>query len=74
MKIVSISLSEQSVKSLAKLAKQQRVSKSQIVREALDNYEFKKEWAQIREWGRKTALEFNITSYDDVERIAGRHA
>jgi len=72
MKIVSVSLPTEQAKELRQRAKKNKVPQSQIVREALRRYELSQRWAQIREWGKETALKFNITSYDDVDRIAGK--
>ena len=74
MKIISVSLPEEQAKELKARAKKENVSQSQLVRAALKRDEFRREWAEIRERGRETALKFNITSYDDVERLIGRHA
>ncbi len=69
---ISISLSDQEVKRLAALARREKMSRSGIISEALRRYEFRQEWEMIRAWGRQVALEMNITSYDDVDRIAGK--
>jgi predicted transcriptional regulator len=70
--IISVSLSDLEVKRLQKLARQEKLSRSGVVREALLQYERRQAWEAIRDWGRRLALELNITSYDDVDRISGK--
>ncbi len=70
--IISVSLSNQEVQRLQKLARQTKMSRSGIVGEALLRYEQRREWEKIRAWGRQVALEMNISSYEDVDRIAGK--
>ena len=70
--IISVSLSTQEARTLQKLAKDQETSRSAVVRKALRQYERRQAWGQIRTWGRQVAREMNITSYDDIDRIAGK--
>lgn len=58
-------------KRLRKVAKEENRTQSELLREAFRIYEFKRDWAKIRAWGKETARRMNIRSYDDVERIAG---
>ena len=70
--IVSVSLSTAEATMLGKLARRNNTTRTGIVREALRQYEFRTAWDRVRQWGQQTALEFGITSYDDVDRIAGK--
>lgn len=58
-------------KRVKKLAKEENRTQSELLREAFRVYEFKRDWAKIKTWGRETARKMNIRTYDDVERIAG---
>ncbi|MBI4023310.1 ribbon-helix-helix protein, CopG family [Candidatus Berkelbacteria bacterium] len=71
-KVISISLPKSEDRALTALARKEKRSKSELVREALRRYERKLQWERIRDWGRRTAIEFGISSYDDVDRIAGK--
>lgn len=70
--IISVSLSGREVQQLEKLARREKTSRSDIIREALMQYERQQQWDKILVWGRKTALEMGIASYEDVDRIAGK--
>ncbi len=69
--IINISMPQAMAKRVEKLAKEENRTKSELLREAFRIYEFKRDWAKIRKWGRETARKMNIRTYDDVERIAG---
>lgn len=69
--IINISMPQAMAKRVAKLAKEENRTKSELLREAFRIYEFKRDWAKIKEWGKETARKMNIKTYDDVERIAG---
>lgn len=69
--IINVSMPPAMARRIAKLAKEENRTKSELLREAFRIYEFKRDWAKIRAWGRETARKMNIRTYDDVERIAG---
>lgn len=69
--ILNISMPHEMATRVKKLAKEENRTQSELLREAFRIYEFKRDWAKIRTWGRETAQRMNIRSYDDVERIAG---
>ncbi len=69
---ISISLTDQELANLKKLARQAQTSRTGVIREALRGYEKRQAWESIRVWGTHVALELGITSYDDVDRIAGK--
>lgn len=74
MKIVSVSLPAEINDRISEIAKLQNCSKSQIVADALNRYDFDLRWAPVREYGDRIAKELGIKSDDDVERIFGRKA
>lgn len=74
VKIVSVSLPVEINDRIEKIAAEQKRSKSQIVLEAVEKYEFDIRWAPIREYGDRIAKKLGITSEDDVEQIFGRKA
>ena len=69
--IINISMPPAMAKRVAKLAKEENRTKSELLRQAFRAYEFDRVWSKIKVWGRETAKRFNIKSDEDVERIAG---
>lgn len=69
--IINISVPVPMAKRIAKVAKEENRTISELFREAFRVYEFDKDWARIRAIGRATARRMNIKSYEDVERITG---
>lgn len=69
--ILNISMPADMAKRVKKLAKKENRTQSELLREAFRVYEFKRDWAKIKAWGRETARKMSIRTYDDVERIAG---
>lgn len=69
--IINISVPPALAKRIKKIAKEENRTQSELLREAFRKYEFDRDWAKIRIVGRETARRMNITSYDDVEHIAG---
>ena len=69
--VINISMPPEMAKRVAKVAKDENRTKSELLREAFRVYEWRRDWAKIRAWGRETARRMNIKSDEDVERIAG---
>lgn len=69
--ILNISVPPAMAKRIAKVAKEENRTQSELIREAFRRYEFEREWIKIKAWGRETAKRFNIRSDENVERIAG---
>lgn len=70
-RIINISVPSAMAKRIEKIAKEENRTKSELLREAFRVYEFNRDWAKIRAWGRETACRMGIKTEDDVERIAG---
>lgn len=69
--IINISVPLPMAKRIARVAKEENRTISELLREAFRVYEFDKDWERIRAIGRATARRMNIKSYEDIERIAG---
>ena len=69
--IINVSMPPAMAKRVEKLAKEENRTKSELLREAFRVYEWRRDWAQIRSWGKETAKKMGIKSDEDVERIAG---
>ena len=69
-KIVNMSLQPKIYGELDELARQRGASRSEILRQALEQYiASEKRWQQIRRWGEETAEKYGIKDENDVERI-----
>jgi metal-responsive CopG/Arc/MetJ family transcriptional regulator len=68
-KLVTISLPPDLLRNAERAAKEEHRTKSELLREALRTYIASRQWAQIREWGDRTAKEYSIKSEADVEKI-----
>lgn len=58
-------------KRVAKIAKEENRTTSELLREAFRAYEFQRDWVKIKAWGKETSLRMGVKSDEDVERIAG---
>ena len=71
-KVMTISLPPETAETVARLASEEKVNKSQLIREAVDVYKQMKaerEWQELRALGRATAKKYGIKSDKDIERI-----
>lgn len=69
--IINISVPKILGEEINLLAKEERKTKSELLREAFQTYKFAKRWAKIRKLGQLTAEKFNLESYDQIEEFAG---
>ena len=69
--IINVSMPPAMAKRVAKLAKEENRTQSELLRETFRRYELARDWAKIRIWGDKIARRMGIETVDDVERIAG---
>lgn len=65
---MSITLPPEMLKSAVKLAKKEHRTMSELVREALREYERKRWWEEMNAYGRAKAKELGLTE-DDVVRL-----
>ena len=72
--ILTISLPKTDAKQLNILAKRQRRPRSQVVRDAIEKMIALEEFDRLTRIGEQIAKKMGIETYEDVERIAGRHA
>lgn len=69
--VLSISLSPGEEKTIKKLSLEEGKTRSQLVREALRQYQFNKTFARLQRQGKRIAIKLGIETDEDVERIAG---
>lgn len=70
--VLSFSLPPRVAKEMKNLAKRQRMTKSQLLREMLRVYESyveEQRFEELQRYGRKKARELGVTSEEDIERI-----
>ncbi len=71
-KVMTFSLPPETAATVDRLASEEKINKSQLIREAVDVYEqmrAEKEWQELRALGRATAKKFGIKTDKDIERI-----
>ena len=71
MPVISLSLSETEAKRLDELANEKKVSRSQLMRNAIARYDFDQRWRSIRAEGDRVAAKLAIECDEDVERVFG---
>jgi predicted transcriptional regulator len=64
---LSITLPPEMLKRAKKLASKENRTMSELMREALREYESKRRWDTLNEYGRQKAAELGITSLDELE-------
>ncbi len=69
--IISLSVSKAEDRLINKIMKEEGKTRSEIIREALRQYQFKRTLLRMQKIGVKTAAKMEIETYDDIERIAG---
>lgn len=70
-KILSISVPEDMYVEIEEMAREERRTKSELIREAVREYRFNRRWRLIRRWGEETALRTDIHTDEDIEERAG---
>ncbi len=69
-KVINFSLPLELYKKTENLARRKKVSKSQILREALQTYIASEErWEKLRTWGTETAKLLNLKNEEDIENL-----
>ncbi|KKQ18824.1 MAG: hypothetical protein US31_C0001G0011 [Berkelbacteria bacterium GW2011_GWA1_36_9] len=69
--VLSISLSPKEFNLISKLAQKEGRSRSQLIREALRQYQISCDWHYLQGIGERVAIRLGIETEEDVERIAG---
>lgn len=69
--IISLSVSKAEDQLINKIMKEDGKTRSEIVREAIRQYQFKRTLSGMQKIGVRTAVKMGIETYDDIERIAG---
>lgn len=67
--VISISLPQEFLLILNRLAKKAAKTRSDIIRELLLDYYQDQSWDQIFDWGRTTKEKFNIKSETDIVKL-----
>lgn len=71
MTIISVSLPDEQAKKLKQRARQLGRPKSQVVQDALKQYEWLVEWREITAVSHRVGSQLGLDSDDDVERLFG---
>jgi CopG family transcriptional regulator/antitoxin EndoAI len=68
-KVLSVTLPEAMLREAQELAREENRTMSELVREALRNYQNKRRWDAINEYGRATAEQLGIHTEEDVVQL-----
>lgn len=74
-KVLSFSLPPETVKRIENLAKKERCSRSELLREMVQVYEeqlAEKEWQELFSFGEETAKRFGIKSEEELFKILNK--
>ena len=69
-RVINISVSKALENEITRLAKLEKKTKSELLREAFNIYKFTKRWTKLRQLGQLTAEKFNLESFDEIENFA----
>jgi len=71
-KLITISIMPEFLEEIEKLAKEERRTKSELVREALRRYIAEKELRRLQRYGQKKAMELGLKE-EDVQRLVDEY-
>ena len=69
--ILSISLTKEEFKGVTRLSEKEQRTRSELIREAIRQYQTLRDWEYLQKVGEKVATRLGIEMEEDVERIAG---
>lgn len=68
---VSFSLDEETKKSIDKMAKQAKKSRSDILRDMARSYQMRQDWKSIQEYAQVKARGYDLQTEEDIEKLLG---
>lgn len=68
-RVITVSLPPNLLRDAERLAKEERRSRSELLREALREYIATRRWRRLRQWGEGAARRTGVRTDADVERI-----
>lgn len=69
--IINFSAPPKLAKMIARRAKQEKKTKSELLRDAFLSYTYDQRLKEIQEIGKEIAQKLNLESYDDIEKFVG---
>lgn len=70
-KIITVSLPAELARLAERLAKEERRTRSELVREALRDYAATRRWRRLRRWGEASAQQAGVRTDRDIENAVG---
>jgi CopG family transcriptional regulator / antitoxin EndoAI len=67
-KVITVSLPPNLLKDAERLAREERRTRSELLREALREYIATRRWRRIRRWGEAAARRTGVRNEEDLER------
>jgi metal-responsive CopG/Arc/MetJ family transcriptional regulator len=71
-KPITISLPEDLLREAQRAAKEEARTRSELVRDALQQYLASRRWRRLRQWGAETARRLGLKSEADLQRLLDR--
>ena len=69
-KIINMSLPNNIYQKMSKLAQERKISKSELLRQALKEYVVSEQrWQEIKKWGKETANNLKIQDEKSIEKL-----
>jgi metal-responsive CopG/Arc/MetJ family transcriptional regulator len=72
-KVLTLSLPPEMVKEVETIARKEKMTKSELFREALRKYINERRWIQIRQWGLRTSHEMGILTEENVDELVHQY-
>lgn len=66
MKSVTVSLPPELYAEVEAIARDEHRSRSEVIREALRQYQFTRRWRLVRQWGAETAIRLKLEDDDEA--------
>lgn len=68
-KVLTLSLPPEIVREVEVITKEEKRTKSELFREALQKYINDKRWLQIRQWGMKASKDIGVSTEEDIDKL-----
>ena len=71
-KPITISLPAQILRETERIAKEEVRTRTDVIREALNQYVASRRWQRLRQWGAQTAERLDLKTEEDLQRLLER--
>ncbi len=71
-KPITISLPTNILRETERIAKEEVRTRTDVIRDALNQYVASRRWQRLRQWGAQTAERLELKTEEDLQRLLGR--